>query len=188
MTEAMTKMRKLLLLRHAKSSWDDVALADFDRPLNGRGRKDAKRLGKFMAGHGLRPALALVSAALRTRSTWELMEPRMEGVPVSFEPDLYEASARTLTNRLRRVDDHIASVLLIGHNPGIGRLAEDLVGHHGAPELLERLAEKYPTGTLTEIELDIAHWGEVEDGRGRLISFTRPRDLLPASGDGDSDL
>lgn len=177
MTEAMTKMRKLLLLRHAKSSWDDPGLQDFDRPLNGRGRKDARRMGKFMAEHGLRPALALVSAALRTRSTWELMEPRLEGVPMSLERQLYEASARTLTSRLRQVDDHVASVLLIAHNPGIGRLAEDLVGHHGAPDLLERLAEKYPTGALAEIELDITHWGEVEDGRGRLVSFTRPREL-----------
>ena len=177
MAEAITEMRKLFLLRHAKSSWDDPQMDDFDRPLNGRGQRDAKRMGKYMAARGIRPGLALVSAAARTRSTWDLIEHRLEGVSMAIEEKLYEAGKAELLDRLRQVDDHIASVLLIGHNPGMGRLAEILVDHHGDPEMLAQLAGKFPTAALAEIELDIGHWGEIEAGRGRLLSFTCPKDL-----------
>ncbi|MBI3446696.1 MAG: histidine phosphatase family protein [Magnetospirillum sp.] len=177
MAEAVTIMRKLFLLRHAKSSWDDPRMDDFDRPLNGRGKRDAKRMGKYMAASGIRPGLALVSAATRTRETWDLIEHRLEGVSMAIEEKLYEAGKHELLERLRLVDDHIASVLLIGHNPGIGRLAECLVEHHGDSEMLARLADKYPTGALAEIELDISHWGETEAGRGRLLAFTCPKTL-----------
>lgn len=177
MTEAVTDMRKLFLLRHAKSSWDDPALEDFDRPLNGRGRKDAKRMGRYMAEQGIRPGIALVSGAARTRATWDLVEPHLEGVPVSIEDELYEAGKARLLTRLRGLDEHMDSALLIGHNPGIGRLAEVLADHHGEPALLAELAAKFPTGALAVIELDITHWGELEAGRGRLAAFVRPKDL-----------
>lgn len=188
MTEAVTEMRKLFLLRHAKSSWDDPAAEDFDRPLNGRGRKDAKRMGRYMAEQGLRPGMALVSGAARTRATWELIEPHLEGVPVAIEAELYEAGKARLLTRLRQLDEHMDSVLLIGHNPGIGRLAEVLADHHGDPALLAALGEKFPTGALAVIDLDIAHWGELEAGRGRLAAFIRPRDLETPSPAGDSAL
>ena len=177
MTEAVTDMRKLFLLRHAKSSWDDTALEDFDRPLNGRGRKDAKRMGQYMADQAIRPGIALVSGATRTRATWEMVEPHLEGVPVTIEAELYEAGKSRLLTRLRSLDEHMDSALLIGHNPGIGRLAEILVDHHGEPALLAELAAKFPTGALAVIELDIAHWGELEAGRGKLLAFVRPKDL-----------
>jgi phosphohistidine phosphatase len=181
MTEAVTDMRKLFLLRHAKSSWDDPASEDFDRPLNGRGRKSARRMGEYMAEQGIRPGMALVSAAARTRATWESLEPHLEGVPVSIEEGLYEASRNDLLARLRRLDDHMESVLLVGHNPGIGRLAEALAEHHGESEALARLAEKFPTGALAILHLYIAHWGELEAGRGLLAAFIRPKDLETAS-------
>jgi len=177
MAEAITEMRKLFLLRHAKSSWDSPATEDFDRPLNGRGRKDAKHMGRYMEEQGIRPGIALVSAAARTLATWELLEPHLEGVPVTIEAELYEASKARLLTRLRGLDDHIESVLMIGHNPGIGRLAEVLVDHHGDPAQLAALADKFPTGALAAIDLDIGHWGEVEAGRGRLAAFVRPKDL-----------
>jgi phosphohistidine phosphatase len=188
MTEAVTEMRKLFLLRHAKSSWDDPAAEDFDRPLNGRGRKDAKSMGKYMAAQGFRPGIALVSGAARTRATWELIEPHLEGVPVAIEAELYEAAKSRLLTRLRHMDDHMESVLLIGHNPGIGRLAEVLVEHHGRPALLACLADKFPTGALAVIHLDIGHWGELEAGRGTLASFVRPKDLETPSPADDSAL
>jgi len=177
MTEAITEMRKLFLLRHAKSSHDEPGLDDFERPLSARGKADARRLGRHMEAAGIRPGLALVSAAARTKATWDLVEPHLEGVPAALEAELYETGKSGLLARLRKVDDHIESVLLIGHNPGIGRLAETLADHRGDAAALARLAEKFPTGALAEIELDIAHWGELEAGRGRLLSFTRPRDL-----------
>jgi phosphohistidine phosphatase len=177
MTEAVTDMRKLFLLRHTKSSWDDPAIEDFDRPLNGRGRKDAKRMGKYMAEQGIRPGIALVSGAVRTLATWEMIEPHLEGVPVTIEAKLYEAGKSQLLTRLRGLDEHMDSALLIGHTPGIGRLAEILVGHHGDPALLVEMVAKFPTGALAVIELNIAHWGELEAGRGRLAAFVRPKDL-----------
>lgn len=177
MGRAVTIMRKLFLLRHAKSSWDDPSMGDMDRPLSERGKQAASHMADFFAAHAIRPSLALVSTSQRTRATWDRLEPKMEGVPVSIEDCLYEASRGDLLHRLRLVDNHVASILLIGHNPGIGRLAEALVGHNGDPEVLERIAAKFSTGALAEIELDIAHWGELEAGCGALIRYVRPKDL-----------
>ncbi|RAU21042.1 histidine phosphatase family protein [Paramagnetospirillum kuznetsovii] len=170
-------MRKLFLLRHAKSSWDDPGLDDIDRPLSERGRAAAHAMADFMVRQKIRPALVLVSTSKRTRATWDCIEPRMEGVSASIEDCIYEASRGDLLHRLRKVDDHMASVLLVGHNPGIGRLAETLVGHSGEPEALERMAAKFSTGALAEIELDIGHWGEMEAGSGSLVRFVRPKDI-----------
>jgi phosphohistidine phosphatase len=183
MTEAITEMRKLFLLRHAKSSRDGIGVDDFDRPLNGRGKADARRMGLHMEAAGIRPGLALVSSAVRTKATWDLVEPHLEGVPAALEEELYLAGKSRLLARLRKVDDHIEAVLLIGHNPGIERLAQALVDRHGDAGALARLAEKYPTGALAEIDLDIARWGELEDGRGRLTAFTCPKRLEEAEVD-----
>ncbi|WP_068492056.1 SixA phosphatase family protein [Paramagnetospirillum marisnigri] len=170
-------MRKLFLLRHAKSSWDVPGQDDRDRPLSERGHAAAGVMGHYLERNAIRPALALVSSALRTRATWDRIEPRLEGVPVSIEDEIYEASRGDLLHRLRRLDDHVGSVLLIGHNPGIGRLAETLVGHNGEPEALAKLHEKFSTGALAEIELRITHWGELEAGSGSLVRFVRPKDI-----------
>lgn len=177
MARPVTIMRKLFLLRHAKSSWDDPGQADHDRPLAERGKTAAKRMARYMERERLRPALALVSTSQRTRATWDRIESAMEGVPVSIEDTLYEASRGDLLHRLRKLDDHIASVLLLGHNPGMERLAQALVGHTGEPEALARLEAKFSTGALAEIELRIEHWQELEAGCGALVRFIRPKDL-----------
>lgn len=170
-------MRRIYLLRHAKSSWDDPALGDFDRPLNGRGRKNARQMGKHLAQAGIRPAMILCSAALRTRATYEILESRLEGVPVSFEDGLYEAARHDLLDRLHRLDPHLPSVMLIGHNPGLERLAAYLTGGHGEPEAVVRLSEKFPTGSLAVLDAEIEHWAELGQGTCRLTDFVRPRDL-----------
>lgn len=170
-------MRRLYFLRHAKSSWDDPSLGDFDRPLNGRGRKNARQMGKYLSQAGIRPAMILCSAARRTRATYDIVESRLEGVPVSFEEGLYEAARHDLLDRLHRLDDHLGSVMLIGHNPGLERLTAFLVAGHGAPDALARLAEKFPTGTLAVLESPVAHWAELGQGTCRLADFIRPRDL-----------
>jgi phosphohistidine phosphatase len=170
-------MRHIYFLRHAKSSWDDGALDDFERPLSGRGRKAARAMGKFLAKQNIRPNLVLCSAAKRTRSTYEIIEPRLEGVPVSIERDLYAAAKGNLLDRLRKLDDHLASVMLIGHNPGLERLAAFLAGPHGEPHALEHLAEKFPTGTLAIIETDTPRWAQLDAGTCRLTALIRPRDL-----------
>ena len=170
-------MRQLFLLRHAKSSWDDPAMDDFDRPLNNRGRRNAAALARHIRRAGLRPQFVLCSAARRTRETYAILEPSLEGVPASFEPELYEAAKHGLLERLRRLDDHLGSVLLIGHNPGLERLASALSSGHGEAKPLARLAEKYPTGTLAVLDADITCWGALQDGSCRLAAFVRPADL-----------
>lgn len=173
----MTEMRQLYLLRHAKSSWDEPGGDDFERPLNGRGRKAARSMGKYLAKMGIRPAMVLCSAARRTRETWEIIEKRLEGVPVSFEEGLYEAAKGDLLDRLHRLDDHLNSVLLIGHNPGLERLAGFLAGSKGEAIALERLAEKFPTGTLAVLQSPVRHWAQLGAGTAALTALVRPRDL-----------
>ncbi len=170
-------MRRLFLLRHAKSCWDDQSLDDFDRPLSRRGRRNAVAMGRHMERERLRPDIILCSTARRTAETLELVHGVLEGVPVSLEPDLYEAGRGDLVGRLRQLDDYLASVLLIGHNPGLERLALSLTGGHGDGEAMARLDEKFPTGSLAVLESDIGHWRELQDGTCRLASFMRPEDV-----------
>lgn len=170
-------MRRIYLLRHAKSSWDDPALDDFDRPLAERGRKAARRMARHLAAANLRPALVLCSAARRTRETFALIEPDLAGVPVSYEPSVYAAAKHDLLHRLRQLDDHLDSVMVVGHNPGLERLAHALSADRGEPGALARMAEKYPSGALAVLETDITQWRQLEDGTCRLAQFTRPKDL-----------
>ncbi|AVM74309.1 SixA phosphatase family protein [Magnetospirillum gryphiswaldense] len=170
-------MKRIYLLRHAKSSWDEAGLDDFQRPLNPRGRKAAKAMGKYLKQHGIRPNLILCSAAARTRATYDILEPRLEGVPVSFEDRLYEATRGDLLHRLQALDGHLHSVLLIGHNPGLEKLALGLSAGNGDAEAVKRLEQKYPTGTLAVLETNVPHWPELDAGTCRLLDFIRPRDL-----------
>lgn len=170
-------MRQVFLLRHSKSSWDDPAVDDFDRPLAEKGRKAAKAMGKYLEANKIRPALILCSAARRTRETLALMKSRLKGVPAAFEETLYDSGRGELMDRLRSLDDHLGSVMLIGHNPALERLAEALAGGRGDAKCLERLGHKFPTGTLAILETDIRHWAELDDGTCRLTGFIRPKDL-----------
>jgi phosphohistidine phosphatase len=170
-------MRRLYLVRHAKSSWDDPALDDFDRPLSRRGLRDGRRMAAYLRMAGIRPGLVLCSAARRAAQTLELLESGLEGVPASIEAELYEAGRPDLRTRLRRLDDHLTSVLLIGHNPALEQLAESLVAGQGDGEALDLLSDKFPTGACALIETDIGHWAELADGTCRLAGFVRPADV-----------
>lgn len=170
-------MRQIFLLRHAKSSWDDPDLGDFQRGLNNRGRKSARAMAKFLAKSHIRPAMILCSAAERTRATYEIIEPKIAGVPVSFEKELYEAAKGDLLDRLRRLDDKLSSVMLIGHNPGLERLTRFLCAGHGDAKALAHLDEKFPTGALAVLETNAPHWAGLDEGNCRLVEFTRPADL-----------
>ncbi|MBR9972200.1 SixA phosphatase family protein [Magnetospirillum sulfuroxidans] len=176
-------MKRIYLLRHAKSSWDDVTMDDFQRPLNGRGRKAARRMGKYLSEQGIRPNMILCSAATRTRATYDILESSLEGVPVSFEDGLYEASRGDLLHRLQRLDGHLQSVLLIGHNPGLEKLALALSNGHGDAVAMKKLEQKYPTGTLSILETPAPHWPELDAGTCRLIDVIRPKDLDPEDDD-----
>jgi phosphohistidine phosphatase len=167
-------MKKLFLLRHAKSSHDDSTLSDHDRPLASRGRRAAKAMAVHMREHGVEPALVLCSSAVRARQTLDGITPGLQGSPeIRIESELYETSAAGLRGRLQRIPDAVPSAMVIGHNPTIERLALDLAS--GGPDLA-KLARKYPTGALAMLQFDGA-WSELDADGARLMGFVRPRDL-----------
>ncbi|MBA3667284.1 MAG: histidine phosphatase family protein [Sphingomonas sp.] len=157
-------MKRLILLRHAKAEADSPG-GDFERPLSARGRKDALRMGEEIRRLGLNFDLVLASPARRVAETVEALG---ELVP-RFDPRLYNASTGQLLNLVREIEDHVGSLLLVGHNPGIELLAARLAAS-------ERIGD-YPTGALAETELTIDQWREAGKASGRLIRFISPKDL-----------
>jgi phosphohistidine phosphatase len=181
-------MRQLLLLRHAKSSWDDPRLSDHARPLNARGRRNAEGLGATMRDLGLAPDVVLVSSARRTLQTLEAIGP-LDGPPLVEPMDaLYLAPWQGLLEVLRGVRETARSVLLIGHNPGLHELAMALAGPAAmaAPTtpLAAKLARGYPTAGLAEFSVALP-WGLLDAGGGRLLRFVVPADL-PSAEAGDA--
>lgn len=171
-------MLTLLLFRHAKSDWGTADLPDIDRPLNKRGTKAARRMGLYIAREGLKPDLILCSSAARTRETLTLALPEM-GPPAPqarHVDDLYLASAATILQIVRREAGDCKRVMVIGHNPGLHVLAMTLVGD-GDPDEIDRMARKYPTAALATIAFDVGDWQQCTPAKGRLHSFTVPREL-----------
>ena len=167
-SSAMAEAKRLLLMRHAKSSWDDLALADYDRPLAPRGRKVAKLIAAHLRREQIRPSLVLCSSARRARETLDLVAASGE---IQIERELYGASAGQLLERLRRVPDEVDAVMLIGHNPAIQDLAVGLLG--GASELAAR---RFPTGALATLTLT-GPWRALEPRHAELAAFVTPREL-----------
>jgi phosphohistidine phosphatase len=165
--------RRLILTRHAKSSWDDPGLDDYDRPLNWRGRKSAEAIGDWLRANGHVPDEVLISGARRTVDTWGRMAPDMPAdVVMRSVPALYHAGPQTMLNVLRAATAPI--VMLIGHNPGMAEFAERLVA---APPDHPRFAD-YPTTATTVMDFDIDSWAQADWHGGRVIGFTVPRDLI----------
>jgi phosphohistidine phosphatase len=167
-------MKRVHLLRHAKSSWKAADLSDVERPLAGRGRRAADAIARHVAEEGIEPDLVLCSPARRTVETLERIRPALGASAVQIEPELYGADAGSLLGRLRRVSDDVESVMVVGHNPAMQELALGLA-RPGA--LASEIAAKYPTGALATLEAPIDGWGALERGGAALIGFTRPRDL-----------
>ncbi|MCG6114741.1 MAG: histidine phosphatase family protein [Mesorhizobium sp.] len=169
--------RTLLLLRHAKSSWDDPALADFDRPLAPRGETAAPVMGAEMARRGWRPDHALVSPSRRTRETWALVAPCLAEAPAEGFPErLYMAGADDLMAVVREAPAHLETLLVVGHNPGLEDFAARLAGDASAAGALDRMRTKFPTGALARFEFEGA-WRDLAHGSARLTHFLRPKDL-----------
>jgi phosphohistidine phosphatase len=172
-------MRQLLLMRHAKSSWDDPKLADHARPLNARGRAAAAAMGGEMRRLGLAPDVVLVSSARRTLQTLEALKPWDETPLVEPMDTLYLASGEQLLAVLHGVAETARSVLLIAHNPGMHELAMMLTGEAAMRQdtpTTRKLAEGYPTGALAEFSI-AGPWWQLHQGGGRLLRFLLPRDL-----------
>jgi phosphohistidine phosphatase len=171
-----TSMRRLMLLRHAKSDWPE-GLDDAMRPLAERGRGDAPEMGRAMARDSLVPDLALVSTAVRTRQTWELLAAALgKSVRMREEPELYGAPEGKLLEIARNVPDEIETLLLCAHNPGIERLARRFA-KSGDPDAIRRVEKKYPTCGLAVIELPVSSWKDASPPAGRLELFLTPKIL-----------
>ena len=182
--------RELVLLRHAKSAWPD--LPDHERPLASRGRRDAPVMGRWLRRAGHVPDQVLCSTAQRTRETWELAQPGLGAdPPVSFEDRVYEASAAQLLDLARHAPPAAATLLIVGHAPGIPELALMLAGAaapadgdggSGAvpPAAVDRMRAKFPTAAIAVLELT-GPWDQLGPGAARLTSFVTPRDVAAAA-------
>lgn len=169
-------MKEIILLRHAKSSRDDPGTADFERPLARRGKEACEAVEAAFRRLALKPALVLASSARRTEETLRLIAPALPGeYAVALEKRLYLASAARLLERLQRIDDGVRSVLVIGHNPGLQRLALLLAGR-GNAAALERLRVKFPTAALARLKFPGAHWRALAAGSAELAAFWSPKD------------
>ena len=198
-------MRRLMLLRHAKSD-RPPGIADHDRPLNWRGRDEAPLVGTYLAHNGLVPDRVLCSTSERTRETWELVAGSLAGaVPpasssaaaanaphakpagkkrgrspkrpqVDFEERLYAAEPHTILALLRETPPKVHSLLVVGHNPGIHEAALALIAS-GDVEARERLHEKFPTSGLAVIDFALDEWSKLHARSGRLDRFITPRQL-----------
>ncbi len=161
--------RRLILMRHAKSSWGDPAQDDHQRPLNGRGRRSAEVLGDWLRHENIQPDQMLVSSAQRTQETCELLMLEAEKAVLDA---LYLASPRAMLEVLKRASGQC--VLMLGHNPGTAWLARDLVEN---PPEHPRFSD-YPTCATLVADFEIENWREVKPGSGTAVKFITPRELI----------
>ena len=174
----MTNMRRLLLFRHAKSSWADPELEDFDRPLNGRGRLAAPLMGAWIADRGLTPDLVLASSSARTRETWERAAVAFAPPPEMETSDrLYHACPDAMLALAQAAPDAAAGLMILGHQPGIGAFCRKLSAPE-PPAHCARAFQKFPTAAVAVLEFDVARWRDVAYGAGRFTQFAVPRELV----------
>lgn len=169
-------MRRLMLLRHAKSNWP-TGVVDRERPLAARGREAAPIMGRYLAEELLLPDLVLISPARRTAETWELVAPMLPEKPgTHFEPRIYEAKVERLLHVVQETAPGIRTLLMVGHNPGFEELATLLMGH-GDRYAAARMAQKYPTCGLAVLDFAVEDWRDVAARGGRLDRFVTPASL-----------
>lgn len=180
-------MPRLLLLRHAKSSWDDTSADDHERPLNNRGRRSAPLMGRHIALHRLLPQKILCSTARRTRETLAGLLPYLgEDLDVRLTRDLYETTEDRYLDMIRAQGGAARTMLVLGHNPAMQDTALTLIGQ-GNPSLADDIREKFPTGALAVIDFDAKRWVDVEPKAGRIVAFFRPRELETVGAEGMAD-
>jgi phosphohistidine phosphatase len=166
-------MLRLILFRHAKADRPE-GVADHERPLAPRGRRQSEAMGKYMVAHGLVPDLAIVSTSRRTQETWKIALPAFKGpIPQTDERRIYESSADNLLEVIRETADDKRIVVLVGHNPGMAQVAERLIGT-GHPRAVARIEREYPTGALAVIDFKSPNWAAVSERSGYLERFETP--------------
>ncbi len=164
-------MRRLVLIRHAKSAWEDPLLTDHQRPLALRGQEAAPKIGRWLADQGAVPDQILCSDAQRTRETWGLIAPLLDTPEPAYLPALYHAGPDVILRELRRATGQ--TVALVGHNPGMCEFAGLIVKYRPAHPQFDR----YPTAATLIAEFSIDDWREATYATARPIAFTVPRDL-----------
>ena len=165
--------RRLVLLRHAKSAWP-IGVPDHDRPLTGRGRRDAQAAGQWFKGEGPRPDLALCSTAVRARHTWEIICRSLPPVDTRHVPELYGADADDLVDLVATTPDDVRVLVVVGHEPTASITALRLAGQRSERGALRALAEKFPTTGIAVLRFD-GGWSGVGEAGPVLETFTVPR-------------
>ncbi|MEM9371746.1 MAG: histidine phosphatase family protein [Pseudomonadota bacterium] len=170
-------MKKVILLRHAKSSWADPNLEDHDRPLNSRGKAAAPIIAKWLAHSHHLPDFILCSSSKRTRQTVKRMRDTLPDLPnPKIEPDLYHAPPETMRQHLAKLPESYQSAMLVGHQPGLGAFARKL-SNHNVRRRCARAFEHFPTAAAAVLELDLKTWANIEEHTGEFIDFGIPREL-----------
>lgn len=167
-------LRRLVVLRHAKSAWPE-GVADHDRPLGPRGRRDAPAAGRALADAGRLPDLALCSTAARARETWELTAAQWgTPPPVRYEPELYDATVADLLAVVRAAPEEVGTLLLVGHNPGLQELVLELA-EDGFDDTLRAVGTKFPTSAIAVLAWHGRTWRDLAPGAALLTDLLVPR-------------
>lgn len=170
-------MKRLTVLRHAKSNWNDPHLEDFNRPLNDRGWKSARRVGRELEQRGVKFDLVIASPAARVRETIDGLREKLRlNVEIRFEPRMYAASEEMLLKIVRDIRDSSHAPLLVGHNPGLQQLIVALT-HNDPDDLRSHVEKKFPTAALAVIELPAHRWSKVTPGTGKITDLILPKEL-----------
>ena len=161
-------MRELFILRHAKSSWDDPSLSDFDRPLNRRGKEDAPKMGERLAKMGIRPDLIVASPAKRAKKTAKIVAEKLgyDESKIVWERGIYEASPQTLLYLVCQLPESAKRVMIVGHNPGLTMLA-NVLG--------DVTIDNIPTAGVVGIAFDAKRWDEACRMKGHTLFFEYPK-------------
>ena len=170
-------MKTIFLLRHAKSSWDDITLDDFDRPLSHRGIKSCEKIGKFIKKKKIIPVIVYCSNAIRAKQTWELTNRIIKKKEnIFFSNALYMANLNSFITFVHKTIDSFSSLMIVSHNPGIENFALELIKNK-KNKFYDNISMKYPTAALAIILFDEKKWSNIKIGTGKIIDFIKPRDL-----------
>lgn len=175
-------MKTVTLLRHAKSDWNDSVSRDFDRPLNGRGRRAARLMGNWARDQALQFDTIVASPAVRVTETLDFfLEAYGHAVDTRWDRRIYLASSATLLDVLRDLPDGFTTVLMVGHNPGLEDLVLDIVPDGSAGDLRDAVETKYPTAAIATLNFPVDRWADIARPAA-LTRFVMPRDLDAALG------
>ncbi len=171
-------MKRLYLLRHGKSGWENPDLNDFQRPLNERGRSDVPVIGRYMTEKGYNPDRVLCSTAVRTQETWELVERELPQTDrdIRFSNRLYLAIPEQVMSQAQNMSDECKSLLMIGHNPGMQESAMSFSNSRGSDHY-RKIEDVFPSSGLAVLQFAADNWEDVFAGSGELIDFYSPKDF-----------